>query len=78
MYIVLEIQSTDNSSSVIANTYEDGAEAENKYHTILAYAAKSDVPVHSAVMFNEMGTHIKNEYYVHRQEVEENEVSEIE
>lgn len=71
MFIVLEIQSTAESSSVITNTYQDGADAENKYHTILAYAAKSQVPVHSAVMLNEMGTQIKNEYYIHRQEPEE-------
>ena len=71
MYIVLEIQ----GASVIASTYEDGADAENKYHTILAYAAKSQVPVHAAAMLNENGALIKHEYYVHAteepQEVEE-------
>ena len=68
MYIVLEIQ----GESVIASTYEDGAEAENKYHTILAYAAKSQVPVHAAAMLNENGALIKHEYYVHAtEEVEE-------
>lgn len=70
MYIVLEIQSTGNTSSVLSFTFEDGAEAENKYHTILAYAAKSSVPIHSAVMLNEMGTYIKNEYYLHQQNEE--------
>ena len=68
MFIVLEIQ----SGSVIASTYEDGADAENKYHTILAYAAKSQVPVHAAAMLNENGALIKHEYYVHTtEEVEE-------
>lgn len=67
MFIVLEIQ----SGNVIASTYPDGADAENKYHTILAYAAKSDIPVHAAAMLNENGALIKHEYYVHAQEVEE-------
>ena len=73
MFIILEVQSTENATSVLSFTYEDGNVAENKYHTILAYAATSSVPMHSAVLMNEMGGVIKKEYYTHRQEVEENE-----
>ena len=78
MFIVLEIQSTDSATSILPFTYEDGNQAENKYHTILAYAATSEVPIHSAVLMNEVGTVLKKEYYTHRQEVEENEVPEVE
>lgn len=65
MFIVIEIQSTDTTSSVLTYPYEDGAIAENKYHTVLAAAATSSVPVHTALMINEMGTCIKSEHYRH-------------
>lgn len=72
MFIVIEIQQTaEDQVSVLTSTYEDGADAENKYHTILAYAAKSSVMVHTAAMLNETGTLIKKEFYSHPQEVEE-------
>lgn len=72
MFIVLELQQTAaDKVSVLTYPYADGSVAENKYHTILAAAATSSVPVHAAAMLNEMGALIKHEYYVHSQEVEE-------
>ena len=67
MYIVIEIQ-TDKTSAVLATAYEDRLEAESKYHTILSFAAKSTVPIHSASMLTEDGTLIKNDSYNHREE----------
>lgn len=64
MYIVIEVQK-NNSVSTIINTYETLNEAENKYHTILAYAAISSVPKHSAVMLTEEGDYIKHECFEH-------------
>lgn len=64
-YIVLEIQATMDNTSILHNIYEDRATAENKYHTILAFASTSSVPMHSAVMMNERGVWIKNETYTH-------------
>ena len=64
MYIVIEIQK-GNTASTIVNTYETLNEAENKYHTILAYAAISSVPKHSAVLLTEEGDYIKHECFEH-------------
>ena len=64
MVIVMEIQKGAEVSTIV-NTYELRADAENKYHTVLAYAAVSDVPVHSAVMLTDKGERIKNETFEH-------------
>lgn len=61
MYIVLEIQNT----AVLVNAYNTRNEAENKYHTILAYAAISSVEKHSAVMLTNDGEFIKSECFEH-------------
>ena len=60
----MEIQKGTEVSTIV-NTYESRADAENKYHTVLAYAAVSDVPVHSAVMLTDKGERIKNETFEH-------------
>ena len=64
MYIVMEIQK-GNTASTIVNTYETLNEAENKYHTILAYAAISSIPKHSAVLLTEEGDYVKHECFEH-------------
>ena len=64
MYIVMEIQKS-NTVATIVSTYETRNEAENKYHTILAYAAISNIPKHSAVLFTEEGDYIKHECFEH-------------
>jgi len=64
MYIVIEIQRGE-TVSTITNSYDTRNEAENKYHTILAYAAISSVPRHSAVMITEAGDYIKHESFEH-------------
>lgn len=61
MFIVLEIQ----NSSILVNTYNTRNEAENKYHTILAYAAVSSVEKHAASMLTEDGEYIKSECFIH-------------
>ena len=64
MYIVMEIQKSSTASTIV-NTYDTLNEAENKYHTILAYAAISNVPKHSAVLLTEEGDYIKHECFEH-------------
>lgn len=61
MFIVIEIQNT----ATLVNTYSTRNEAENKYHTILAYAAISSVEKHSAVMLTNDGEFIKSECFEH-------------
>ena len=66
MYIVIELQT--NASGQVANivsTYDTRAQADNKYHTILAAAAVSSVPVHAATMINEEGYPIQCYAYHH-------------
>lgn len=67
MFIVMEIQKST-SVSTIVTTYETRNEAENKYHTILAYAAVSSTPQHSATMLNDDGSFIKSETFEHEVE----------
>ncbi len=67
--IVIEIQSNGETVSVLNNSYANRSDAENKYHTILAYASKSDLAIHSAVMLTEEGYYIKSECYEHKSEV---------
>lgn len=61
MFIVLEIQNT----ATLVNAYDTRNEAENKYHTILAYAAVSTIETHSAIMFTNEGEFIKSECFKH-------------
>ena len=67
MFIVMEIQKGA-SVSTIVDIYETRNEAEQKYHTVLAYAAVSEVPQHSAVMLNDDGSYIKSETFEHEVE----------
>ena len=64
MFIVMEIQK-GNTTSTLVNTYDTRNEAENKFHTVLAYAAVSSLSKHSAVMLTEEGEYIKSECFKH-------------
>ena len=67
MFIVMEIQKSSTVSTIV-NTYETRNQAEQKYHTVLAYAAVSEVLQHSAVMLNDDGGFIKSETFEHEVE----------
>ena len=67
-YIVIEMQTTGGSTAVITTTKTNINEAENKYHTVLAAAAISQVEIHSAALLNEKGQFIKYECFEHGQE----------
>lgn len=69
MYIVIELQT--NADGVVANLvyqYDDLNAAESKFHSILAAAAVSSLPVHAAVILTNAGTLVKSEYYRHGEE----------
>lgn len=60
IYIVLEIQSTGETASVIPWSFVNDFEgAMAKFHTILAAAAISSVPMHSAVIIDDQGHVVK-------------------
>jgi predicted regulator of Ras-like GTPase activity (Roadblock/LC7/MglB family) len=66
MYIVIELQK--NAEGVVSNivtSFDTLAEAESKYYSILASAAISNVPVHSAIIVSEEGFPVKHQCYKH-------------
>lgn len=67
MYIVIELQK--NAEGVVSNivtSHETLAEAESKYYSVLATAAVSEIPVHSAIIVSEEGFPVRHECYKHQ------------
>ena len=64
-YIVIEIQKAADGTVAVPpiNTYDSFFEALSRYHTILAAAAVSSVPVHTCVVLNEVGQEIRMDSY---------------
>ena len=64
-YIVIEIQKAVDGTVAIPpiNTYDSFFDALSRYHTILAAAAISDVPVHTALIINEVGQEVRLDSY---------------
>lgn len=66
MYIVVEIQkNADGTVGTLVDSFADINSAENKFHTVLAYAAVSALPVHSCILFTEEGFPLRHECYKH-------------
>ena len=67
MYIVIELQkNTEGVVSNIVTSHETLSEAESKYYSILASAAVSQIPVHSAIIVSEEGFPVKHQCYKHQ------------
>lgn len=55
-YIVVEAQiHKDGTVGTLINAYDNIADAQNKYYTILAAAAKSNLYKHAAYLFTDDG-----------------------
>lgn len=68
-YIVLEIQTNaDGTVGTIVTQWPTINQAESKYHTVLAYAAASDLPMHSAMIITPDGMTLRGEHYTHTSE----------
>lgn len=65
MYILVELQTTDNQTGSIVTAYTDRSAAEAAYHTTLAAAVISPAHYHTVVMMDERGNTIKREFYRH-------------
>ena len=66
MFIVVELQKyQDGTVGNIVTAYETQADAESKYHSVLAAAAVSDLPSHSATLLAEEGFSVANQCYKH-------------
>lgn len=71
MYIVIELQTNaDGTAGNLVYQYNNRDDAESKFHSILAAAAISALPVHAAVMLTNAGTMVKSEFYRHGGEPE--------
>ena len=66
-YIVIEIQTNDaDKVAHLVTTEPDYWTAQQKYHTILAAAAVSTLPVHTAVILSPYGDVIDKKSYNRR------------
>lgn len=65
MFIVIELQKTGDQVANLVTSHNTLAEAEAKYHAVLAAAAVSSVEAHSAILVNAFGIPLKNECYRH-------------
>lgn len=71
-YIIIETQTTNGTTAIGTPVVKDTFnKAEQEYHTKLAAAAVSNVPLHSVTMLNERGQLVKYEVYDHSEPVEE-------
>lgn len=70
MFIILEIQTMANGTVAIlpAVQKETRKEADSVYHSILAAAAISGLPVHSAVILTNYGNVVAFQSYSNEQE----------
>ena len=66
-YLVIEIQKAADGTIAVPpiNTYDNLFDALSRYHTILASAAISQVPVHTACVLNEVGQEIRLDSFNH-------------
>jgi hypothetical protein len=66
MYIVQEIQTTNNQTALLpAETYLDKNAAESALHLKLGSAAISTINVHTVILYDEHGNIVRSEYYEH-------------
>ena len=65
VFIVMEVQSDNETAATLVNSYTNRNEAESKFHQILGAAAISTVPTHSAMLLTDTGKALKSETYTH-------------
>lgn len=67
-YIINEYQTTNGATAIVTPAQtSDPNEADSIYHSKLASAAISSVPVHSVTLDTEDGQRLKSECYRHGQ-----------
>ena len=72
MYIVIELQTNEaGQMAYLANVYSDRPHANQKYHTILAAAAVSGLPMHTAIILDASGQIMNRECYINGSRKEE-------
>lgn len=66
-YIVIEIQKFADGTVAIppVSTYDTFFEAASRYHAILAAAAISELPVHTAMILTDTGAQLRMDTFNH-------------
>lgn len=65
MFFVIELQTNNGQTGNLVTSHATLAEAEAKYHGVLAAAAVSSLEAHGAIMVNDRCVPIKHECYTH-------------
>jgi hypothetical protein len=72
MYFICEIQVSDNGTAAhIIQTAETRQSAFSKYYGVLQYAAVSELPRHSCIVFDDRGMPVIHETFTHPEEESE-------
>lgn len=65
-YVVIEAQTNaDGTVGTLVTAYTDRLQAESAYHSVLASAAISALPRHSATLLTTEGTYVDSRCYDH-------------
>ena len=65
-YILIELQTNrDGTVGNLVTAYDDLDHAEGAWHSVLAAAAISSLPVHAAVLLNNSGEVVESRHYEH-------------
>lgn len=73
MYSIIELQTTNGQTAHLYQNATTKNEAMSKFHGVLAFAATSNVEIHTCVVMDEEGKFLARESYHHyiENEVEE-------
>ena len=67
-YLVTEIQTmADGQVANLTSSFDDRLQAESTYHSVLAAAAISQLPLHACMLYTNDGYLIMNANYTHEQ-----------
>lgn len=65
MFFIIELQVNRDSGANIVQTADTQQEAMSKYHTVLSFAATSEVDKHSCIVLDDEGRQVARECYIH-------------
>ena len=66
MFIVIELQVDQNGNvGNIVTSHDTFAEAQNKFYTICAFAAISQIPIHSVIILDRTGVLLDRQSFTH-------------
>lgn len=68
MFAVIEIQKNGATATPITTLFTDKDQAYSKYHQVLAAAAISQIPEHSAILVSEEGSYMMHDKFIHEGE----------